>query len=110
MKYDILPVEKIIKEWKSWQDIFESWSLEELQGNTRSYKNLTLGIHVNPYRVPFIDYIGGNFIGIDLMPGPDGKVGQIIRFGADINTIAVAANNLNELFKLAIHQLESSDE
>lgn len=100
--YDLMPLTKVIQEWHNWKLIFDDWSLEELTGNNYADSHKTLGMYTNPRWIPLIDTIGGNFIGMDLMPGKQGKIGQIITFGADTDTITCLANNLNHFLCLSI--------
>jgi cell wall assembly regulator SMI1 len=37
----------------------------------------------DPGWIPIAGYFGGNYIGVDMNPGPDGTLGQIINFGRD---------------------------
>ena len=106
--FDLMPLTKIVREWQNWKSIFDDWSLEELTGNNYSDSDITLGMYTNPYWIPLIDTIGGNFIGVDLMPGKQGKIGQIITFGADTDTITCLAKNLNHFFSLSIKLTKNS--
>jgi cell wall assembly regulator SMI1 len=106
---DLMPLSRVIAEWQSWKNIFDDWSLEDLTGNNYSDRNKTLGMYTNPYWVPFIDNISGNFFGIDLMPNQAGKIGQIISFGADTDEITCIADNLNHLLALSIAAIETPE-
>jgi cell wall assembly regulator SMI1 len=55
----------------------------------------------------FSDY-GGNFIGIDLDPGPAGRKGQVINFGRDEEDMVVLAENLESLFDRIIAEFSQS--
>jgi cell wall assembly regulator SMI1 len=107
---DLMPFSRIIAEWQSWKDIFDDWSLEDLIDNNHSDRNKTLGMYTNPYWIPFIDNISGNFFGIDLMPNQAGKIGQIISFGSDIEEITCVADNLNHLLALSIAAIETPEQ
>lgn len=97
----LMPLSQVIQEWKNWKQIFDEWTLEELTGNNEADGEKTLGIYTNPYWIPLISDAAGNFIGMDLMPGKAGKTGQIIRFGTDIDTITVEAEDLNQFLFFA---------
>ena len=43
--------------------------------------------------IPLTHDFGGNFLGVDLDPGPNGTVGQVINFGRDESTKCVAATS-----------------
>lgn len=93
-----LTADQVLQEWKGWKTIYDdvNWTLKYLLENNYSDGNKTLGIYANPYWIPFISTVGGNFIGIDYAPGKEGKSGQIIAFGRDTDTIKFIAYNLYE--------------
>ncbi len=107
---DLMPLSEVIAAWQEWKLIFDDWSLDELMGNNTSDRNKTLGMYTNPYWIPFIDNISGNFFGLDLMPNQAGKVGQIIAFGADTDDIICIADSLNQLLALSIAVIESPEQ
>jgi cell wall assembly regulator SMI1 len=107
---DLIPLSEVIAAWKEWKAVFDDWSLEELMGNNTSDRNKTLGMYTNPYWIPFIDNVSGNFFGLDLMPNQAGKVGQIIAFGADTDEITCIADSLNQLLLLSIAVIESPEQ
>lgn len=55
--------------------------------------------------VPVIEDHGGNYIGIDLDPGPKGKRGQVIVFGSDEQEMFVLANSWGEFLDLIITEI-----
>ncbi|QKX05728.1 hypothetical protein HN014_12680 [Aquimarina sp. TRL1] len=57
-------------------------------------------MYYNPKWIPFISDQTGNFIAIDLDPGPRGIIGQIINYGADEDYHYVLGNDINLFFKL----------
>jgi cell wall assembly regulator SMI1 len=107
---DLMPLSEVIAAWEEWKCIFDDWSLDELMGNNTSDRNKTLGMYTNPYWIPFIDNISGNFFGLDLMPNQAGKRGQIIAFGADTDDIICIADSLNQLLALSIAMIESPEQ
>lgn len=54
--------------------------------------------------VPFADAAGGNFVALDLAPGPAGTVGQIINIGRNQDVRFVLADNIAEFIAL-LHEL-----
>ncbi len=107
---DLMPLSEVIAAWEEWKLIFDDWSLDELMGNNTADRNKTLGMYTNPYWIPFIDNISGNFFGLDLMPNQAGKVGQIIAFGADTDNIVCIADSLNQLLALSIAAIQSPEQ
>ena len=99
--WEWLSIDQIIAEWKGWKSIYEDWTLEDLIGNNNPDGKHTLGIYTNPYWIPFMRTGGGNFLAIDYAPGPEGKSGQIIAFGADEIKIRFIAEDMKDyLLKL----------
>ena len=74
---DLMPFAEVVREWTSWKSIFDQWSLEELTGNTEADGDKTLGVYTNPYWIPFINRVGGNYMGLDLKPGRGEKSGRL---------------------------------
>ena len=99
---DLMPMERVTEEWKEWKLIFDDCTLDELTSAGRTDDENVLGLDVVPYWVPIVDYISGNFFGVDLMPGKKGKVGQIIAFGADEYGARRVAKNLNHLLAMMV--------
>lgn len=88
-----LGVEGIISGWESWKQIYDDWTLEELL-EFGSDGDLTRGIYTMPRWIPFSDDFCGNHYYIDLAPGPGGVVGQVIRSGADYDSVSRLAPSL----------------
>ena len=59
--------------------------------------------------VPLFSDYGGNFIGVDLNPGPAGNRGQVIVFGRDEEALFVVANSLDAFLDLLIEQIEMEE-
>ncbi|NJM96159.1 MAG: hypothetical protein HC800_02135 [Phormidesmis sp. RL_2_1] len=105
---DFLSLSQVMDVWQGWQEIFDDWTMEELTGGCyTSDRGQTLAMYCNPFWVPFIDNVSGNYYAIDLMPGEQGKQGQIIAFGADTDHILCLADNLNDLLRSHIALLEN---
>lgn len=96
---DLLSLEQVFSSWRSWKEIFDEWTLDDLQGNSRGSNGKTLGMYTTPRWVPFTKDGGGNHWAFDLMPGKKGSVGQIIEFGPDLDTIRCLAPDLNTLLR-----------
>jgi cell wall assembly regulator SMI1 len=96
-----LSVEKMLQEWKGWNQIYNSvdWTLEYLTGHNYSDNNKTLGIYTNPYWVPFYSTEGGAFYAIDYAPNKKGTSGQIISFGRDTDTVQWIATDLLDFMR-----------
>ena len=62
--------------------------------------------YFNPKWVPLIQDFGGNYIGIDLDPGPFGTYGQVIVFGRDEDDMYVLADRWEQFLDLILDQIE----
>ncbi|MEM6801194.1 MAG: SMI1/KNR4 family protein [Bacteroidota bacterium] len=91
--YRLLSAREILNEWASWKSIFEDWTLEDLKVHISDGEK-SLPMYTTPYWIPFMSDGTGNFKAIDLAPGPKGRAGQIISFGADEDLIKVLAEDL----------------
>lgn len=94
--HEFLSAEGILDAWKNWKLIFDDWTLEDLMGNSESDGDRTLGIYTLPLWIPFIHDGGGNFIAIDLAPGPGGVAGQVIAMGRDETKVRRLAPDLSD--------------
>jgi cell wall assembly regulator SMI1 len=100
----LLSLDKVYSEWKVQKELLASLSVTDLQNlnnNCTSVEPRKIKCYCfNNLWIPIADDSGGNYIGIDLDPDDNGKVGQIINFGSDENEKIVIANSLNEFVVL----------
>jgi len=97
-----LSIQEIHREMDSWEQVISD-GLDDLNdGCTSSPKNAIQLVYANENWVPIFSDGGGNFIGMDFAPGPKGKAGQIINFGADDVEKKVIAKTLDGLFTLML--------
>lgn len=59
--------------------------------------------------VPVTNDSGGNFMGLDMAPGPKGQVGQVIIFGSREETNYVVAPSWTAFLEHVLHLLESGN-
>lgn len=80
-----LSVSDAYEQWRNWQEIAESDpDLANETEFTSAYPPGTIQPeYINLGRIPFAYDWGGNHLGIDLHPGTQGQVGQVINFGRD---------------------------
>lgn len=100
--HDLLSLKQVEAAWRSWRDIFDEWTLEELQGNTEPQPGITQQLYCCPKWIPIIDLVGGHYLAIDLLPGPKGRVGQLIVIGRDVETIRRIAPDMTSFLELCI--------
>ncbi|GGK44077.1 hypothetical protein GCM10008955_42330 [Deinococcus malanensis] len=55
--------------------------------------------------LPVFDDTTGNSLGIDLQPGPEGKAGQVVIFGADYDGAQYVCADLVDLFLLLLREV-----
>jgi cell wall assembly regulator SMI1 len=72
-----MPLEEVLKEWRNHASLIED------QGTPAEATGVVKTAMGNERWIPFATDDGGNFLAIDLDPGPRGKNGQVINFGAD---------------------------
>lgn len=58
-------------------------------------------------RLPFAKTGTGNFLAFDFAPGPEGKIGQVITVGRDVDIIAVVADDFTSFVRWCEAQLDS---
>ncbi|WP_166111627.1 SMI1/KNR4 family protein [Pseudoalteromonas sp. Z9A5] len=94
-----MSIQRILKEWRDWQSIYNEWTQEELFDTDNESNIKTVPIYVTPYWVPFFNLGGGNFIALDFAPNTKGTSGQVISFGADEQSAIYEAKTLSEFLK-----------
>jgi uncharacterized protein (TIGR02996 family) len=89
------PAQLVIESWESWRD-FEGYN-EEFRDGMKSWPAGAIQLdYANPGWLPLTRDAGGNHMGVDLAPGPAGKVGQVILFGRDEDRKCVLASGWAE--------------
>jgi len=97
---EFMSCEQIIRVWQDWQAIFDEWTLDDLTGSFTSPSDEAVGIYFHPRWIPIMEERTGNYPAIDLAPGPQGHVGQIVYFGSDeSHALRVVARDLTEFIK-----------
>jgi cell wall assembly regulator SMI1 len=106
---NFLPLKEVLRTWKERQEIFEEVD-EELNEAISSYPPGKIKeVASDPGWVPFSDDSGGNFLGIDLAPGPKGTLGQVISFGRDEDKMFVLGDSMESFFGWLIGQLKAGN-
>lgn len=89
-------------EWKSWR----GFDVDEELNNPEYYSSYPLRKikcrYTNPKWIPLGHTYDSNYIGVDLDPDIEGKVGQIIDFGRDQNAKSVLANSITDYLQKMI--------
>lgn len=103
-----ISIDEALAEWKNW---------ESLAGSTASLDTSIVSVpanhikeqYVNTRYLPISKDYGGNNIGIDLDPGPDGVSGQVINFGRDEDTRFVIAPSLAGFMEFILHHVKNGN-
>lgn len=103
-----ISIEEALAEWKVWESLADS---------TTSLDNSIISVpsnhikeqYINTRYLPISKDYGGNNIGIDLDPGPDGISGQVINFGRDENTRYVIAPSLSGFMEFILHHVKNNN-
>lgn len=97
---ELLSVDGILREYDNWQVIVEG-GLEDFTDPYCSFPPNTIQPkYVDQNWVPFAHDGAGNFIALDFAPGPNGKQGQVISFGADEIEMLQLAENFPKFLQL----------
>jgi cell wall assembly regulator SMI1 len=89
----LLPLEDVLREWQFWR---QAEADPRTGGNPKLLKSMSSfppkwvkKAYANRGWLPLISDRAGNYVGVDLDPGPMGEWGQVIVFGRDFDTKAV---------------------
>jgi cell wall assembly regulator SMI1 len=101
-----------LAEWRRWEELRKGSTPEQLHELGSLCKSLPPGaiarMYTNAGWIPvFQEPHEGNFLGIDVAPGPNGRAGQIIPFGRDEDTKRVVAPDFEALLRWYVQELEA---
>lgn len=106
--YEFLPIEGVIAQYQSWQNI-----IEDIGEDGNEFIFAAEGHPVDPvyWSASWIPVAGGgaNGYAIDLSPPRGGNIGQVINFGADDDARIVIASSLSEFFQMAVQNTVIND-
>lgn len=92
-------IDEMYNEWKSWRQ----FDTDEKLNNAIYYSSYPIRKikcrYTNPKWIPLGHTYDSNYVGVDLDPDIEGKVGQIIDFGRDQNKKSVLANSITDYLK-----------
>ena len=103
----LLPLSQVENFWNSFP---HPTSEENQSGSHTSFpEGAVQCLFAHPGWIPLTYDSGGNWLGVDLAPGPQGKVGQVILFGRDERTKYVAAPDWGSLMEEFVRKLEAGE-
>lgn len=103
----MLTIAGILKEWRDLKSVEKENNFNAKWIGEIYPENSIMPHDFNEKWIPIFSDDNGNFIGIDLAPGPEGKSGQIINFGTDEFDHFVIAASLTDFFNLINQQFEN---
>ncbi|KAF9553818.1 hypothetical protein CPC08DRAFT_737848 [Agrocybe pediades] len=89
----LLPLESVLEEWRFWREVDKDPNTGANEALRRTMQSLPPGWIRTEYSqrgwIPLIADKAGNYLGVDLNPGEQGTIGQVIVFGRDFDTKVV---------------------
>lgn len=99
--------------WESWKKVVDEASPDDMKDLSEFCTSATPGavkaLYANTYWIPFAYDHGGNHLGVDLDPGENGTLGQVINFGRDEENKYVLASSMAAFLEWLVDQLESGN-
>lgn len=105
----MLTLDGILKEWASLKAIEEEYNFNAKWRGEIYPANSIKPAAFNEKWIPIFSDDNGNFIGIDMAPGPNGKQGQVINFGTDEYDHFVIAGSLTGFIAFINLQFENGN-
>jgi cell wall assembly regulator SMI1 len=103
---DLFSTTDISREWQHWLDC--QFMNEEFQEHSSSIPEQAVALdYANSGWIPLAGDLSGNYLGVDLAPGPAGSRGQVINFGRDEQQKCVINANWSEFLSGYANFLES---
>jgi cell wall assembly regulator SMI1 len=107
--YELLSLEASAEEWREWQGVqYVDLNDQIAESCTCRPPAAIRASYTLPGWIPLAQSPAqSNYIGIDLNPGPDGNVGQVINFGRDDVDKYVAGKSFADFLEFIVEELES---
>lgn len=110
---DFLSLADARAHWESWKKVVDDASQDDMAELSEFCTSATPGAvkvaYANAYWIPFAYDHGGNHLGVDLDPGDNGTVGQVINFGRDEENKFVLAGSVAAFLEWLADQFESGN-
>lgn len=105
-----LSTSALYEQWGVWRELVLEDEEIVTEIDSESYPNGAIKpVYINLKWIPLAHDGSGNHLGVDLDPGPAGKVGQVINFGADENRKFVLAASITEFMAWMLAQYQASN-
>jgi cell wall assembly regulator SMI1 len=105
-----LSIHDALNQWEAWKSLADDdpeYTMEP--SGTSVVPGVVKEVYVNLSWIPFAYDWGGNHIGVDLDPGPNGRVGQVINFGRDEDTRFVLGATVDDFIERIVTELEADN-
>lgn len=107
---EFLALENVREQWQSWCAIAEETDMNIQIDDCTSYpRGAVQTLYACPGWIPLAFDWGGNHFGVDLAPGLQGRMGQVINFGRDDIHKYVMASSLGVYLEWQLEQLKEGN-
>ncbi|WP_185960056.1 SMI1/KNR4 family protein [Planococcus soli] len=100
-----LPLPDVLNEWRFCASLADDRAMNDVPFYAVPLETIK-DQYINRKWIPFAADFGGNFLAVDLDPGPNGTYGQVINFGIKENTRHVVAHSVEELMEFISKTLQ----
>jgi cell wall assembly regulator SMI1 len=104
-----LSIASVLREWESWNEILAENDPDMDRFSTSVAPGVVKALYANRRWIPISHDWGGNHIGVDLDPGPAGRVGQVINFGRDEDAKYVLGQSVEAFVERIANELEAGN-
>jgi len=107
---EFLSTVNLYDEWTVWRDLVmeDEEYATVIDGESHPHGAIK-NVYINLKRIPIARDWGGNYLGVDLEPGSNGTVGQVINCGADESRKFVLASSLFDFMAWILAQYEADN-
>ena len=106
----ILSTGDIRDQWNTWRSIDEeAMNAECADFMSSKPEGVVKPMYTNRLWIPLTNDFGGNHVGLDFDPDHNGKRGQVIMFGRDVDQKFLIADSFDEFLNELIPKLRAAD-
>lgn len=102
-----LPVRDVLREIATWRSVVDEVAGAVDAEQRSEPPDAIAEVYWHPRWVPLATSHDGNFLAVDLAPGPRGAVGQVINAGRDEEISYVLATSVTELLERVLHHVRA---
>jgi cell wall assembly regulator SMI1 len=105
---EFLSLSEIQAQWDNWKSLEDENLNEEFASSMSSQPpGAVKALYLNAKWLPFTHDGGGNHTGIDFDPDAQGRVGQVIAFGRDVEEKKLLAGSFEDFLTLFLRRLQT---